>query len=249
MIRKLLKCVLYLCLLFLAGIVVLILTKDTIIRNLTERRIINQTGMYVRIDRLHVGFRKPVISVQGFKLYNRHEFGGGLLVHINDLHVEYDGTAVQSGDLHLNLLRLDLEELNIVRNTAGQTNIVDFIESAGTEGLEAISLSLPAREVGFTGIDVLDLSLGRIRFIDLGDPRNNREAYFGLKNEQIRDLRNEDDLYGVAAVVLLRSGILTLTPPSEGEEDNSSETWQRGWDWLVGLLGLEPSLTLPRTPE
>lgn len=240
MIRKLLKWFIYLCLLLLAGIVVLILCKDTILRNLTERRITAQTGMYVRIDRLHVGFREPILSIQGFKLYNRPEFGGGLLLHLNDLHVEYDPDAVKSGELHLNLFRLDLEQLNIIRNAAGQTNIVEFIESAGTKGLEAMSLNLPAREFGFTGIDTLDLSIGRIRFIDLRDPRRNRETYFGVQNETIRNIRNEDDLYGVAGIVLLRSGIIPLSNPSGDEDSASAGILDLGWDWLVGAMGLDP---------
>ena len=239
MIRTLLKWFLYFCLLLVAGIVALILCKDILLRNLAERRIIAQTGMYVRIDRLHVGFREPVISVQGLKLYNRPEFGGGLLLHLNDLHMEYDAQAIKSGELHLNLFRLDLEELNIVRNAAGETNLVDFIESAGTEGLEALSLKLPAREFGFTGIDVLDLSLGRIRFIDLNDPRRNREARFGLEHEVIRNIRSEGDLYGVAGIVLLRSGVVNLSGPPPGEEPGSGGILDLGWDWLMETIGLD----------
>lgn len=242
MIRKLLKWFIYLCLLLLAGVVTLILCKDIIIRNLTERRILNQTGMYVRIDRLHVDFTDPVLSMQGFKLYNRPEFGGGLLLHLNDLHLEYDPEDVKSGELHLNLFRLDLQELNIVRNAAGQTNIVEFIESAGTKGFEAMSLSLPAKEFGFTGIDELDLSLGRIRFIDLGDPRRNREAHFGLKHEKIRDIRSEGDLYGVAGIILLRSGLVNLGKASPtAQEDGSDGMLDLGWDWLMETMGLDRS--------
>jgi hypothetical protein len=247
-IRKLLKWFIYVCLLLLAGVVTLILCKDIIIRNLTERRIIDQTGLYVRIDRLHVGVTDPVLSMQGFKLYNRPEFGGGLLLHLNDLHVEYDPESLQSGELHLNLFRLDLEELNIVRNAAGQTNIVDFIESAGTKGMESLSLNLAAKEFGFTGIDELDLSLGRIRFIDLGDPRRTREAYFGLKHEKIRNIRSEGDLYGVAGIVLLRSGLVNFgnaAPTPENKDPGSNGMLDLGWDWLMETMGLD-RLTSPR---
>lgn len=239
MIRKLLKWFIYFCLLILAGIVALLLSKDILIRNLTERRILKQTGMYVRIDRLHVGFTEPVISMQGFKLYNRPEYGGGLLLHLKDLHMEYDPEGLQAGELHLNLLRLDLQELNIVRNRSGQTNIVDFIQRAGTEGREALSRKLPSREFGFTGVDKLNLSLGRIRFIDLRDPRRNREAYFGLKDAEIKNIRSEDDLYGVAAIVLLRSGLVNLGRPPQTGGSRESGILDLGLDWLKERLGLE----------
>lgn len=239
MIRKLLKWFIYFCLLILAGIVALLLSKDILIRNLAERRILKQTGMAARIDRLHVGFTEPVISIQGFKLYNRPEFGGGLLLHLQDLHMEYDADALQSGELHLNLFRLDLQELNIVRNRSGQTNIVDFIQRAGTEGREALSAKLPSKEFGFTGVDELNLSLGRIRFIDLRDPRRNREAYFGLRNAEIRNIRNEGDLYGVAAIVLVRSGVVILGDAPSGKGDGRGGILELGLDWLMETLGLE----------
>jgi len=240
-IRKLLKWFLYLCLLLVAGVVVLILCKDIIIRNLTERRITAQTGLYVRIDHLHVGFTEPVISMQGFKLYNRPEYGGGLLLHLKALHIEYDPEALQSGELHLDLFRLDLEELNIVRNAAGRTNITDFIERAGTEGREALSRKLPGKDFGFTGIDQLDLSLGRVRFTDLRDPRRNREAYFGVKNLEIKNIRDEGDLYGVAAIVLLRSGLVSLGSPAKTGHNSGSGILDLGMDWLRETLGFGSS--------
>lgn len=247
MIRKLLKWFVYFCLLVLAGIVVLILCKDTIIRNLTERRIIKQTGMYVRIDHLHVGFTEPVISMEGLKLYNRPEFGGGLLLHMPDLLLEYDPDALRSGELHLTQFRLDLQELNIVRNAAGQTNLNDFIEQAGKEGRKSLSRKLPTKDFGFTGIDELNLSLGRIRYKDLGNPRRNREAYFGLKNLEIKNIRNEDDLYGVAAIVLIRSGLVNLgSPPQPGE--SRSGILDLGLDWLKQQLGYENPTKPPAEP-
>lgn len=239
MIRKLLKWFIYLCLLMLAGVVLLLLCKDIIIRNLTEQRILHQTGMYVRIDRLHVGFTEPVISMEGFKLYNRPEFGGGLLLHVPDLYIEYDPRALKSGELHVNQLRLDVRELNIVRNAGGQTNIVDFIERAGTVGRKALSRKLPARNFGFTGIDRLDLSLGRIRYFDLRNPRRNREAYFGLQHLEIKNIRNEDDLYGVAAMVLIRSGLLSLGMPADHEHSPKDSLLDLGLNWLMERLGMD----------
>lgn len=245
MIRALLKGFIYLCLLLLAGVVALILAKDTLIRNLTERQIINQTGLYVRIDRMHVGFRSPVISIENLKLYNRPEFGGGLLIHLNELHVECDPEALKTGELHLQQCRLDVETLNIVRNPTGQTNLNDFIRRAGTIGLPALASRQPSRSFGFTGIDELTLSLGRIRFIDQQQPHRSREAVFGVSNQRIHNIRNTEDLYGVAGLVLHRSGMLnpqlpTTPPPSE------TRLLQTGWNWVMDTLGLtSPSLARP----
>lgn len=232
MIRRLLKWFLYLGLLLLAALVALILAKDTLIRNLTERRIIQQTGLYVRIDRMHVGFTEPVISLQNFKLYNRPEFGGGLLLHLQELHLEYDPEKLRSGQLHLDRLRLDLRELNIVRNATGHTNLTDFLDRTAAEGRAAWSRRLPARQFGFTGIDTLDLSLGRIRFIDLGNPRRTREARFDVEHLEIKNIRNEDDLYGVAGLVLVRGGLVHWAEPDPHPPAASAGLLEMVWEEL-----------------
>lgn len=241
MIRKLLKWFIRLCLLLLALGIVLLLCKDFIIRKITEHRIAAQTGLRTKIDRMHVGFTRPIISMQGFTLYNSPEFGSGVLMRAADLHMVYDPEAIQSGELHLNLFRLDLAELNIVRSKDGQTNIVDFLEQAGEIGEDILKEPQAIREFGFSGIDVLDLSLGHIRYLDLRNPNQNREAYFGIKNMEIKNIRSEGDLYGVAAIVLLRSGVVALSQPTSRNTPGSIGVIEQGLDWLKDAVGYEPS--------
>ena len=56
------------------------------------------------------------------------------------------------------------------------------------------------------GIDVLELTLNRIKYVDLGDARNNRDVAVNLQEQIFRQVRSEQDWYGVVSLIWLRSG-------------------------------------------
>jgi len=87
----------------------------------------------------------------------------------------------------------------------------------------------------------MDLSLGRIRLIDLRNPQRNREAYFGVKHLEIKNIRNEGDLYGVAAIVFLRSGLVNFGAPPNPDGSQSGGIWDLGLEWLKEAMGLQIS--------
>ena len=94
-------------------------------------------------------------------------------------------------------MRFNLGELDIVKNQAGQTNIF------------SLGLALPAKKSGggqpkidfkkqtgydFKGIDVLNVSVGTAKYIDLKDQRNNRTQKIGIENWSLRNVKSPADL-------------------------------------------------------
>ncbi len=222
--------------------VLLLLFKDELFRRLAQRQIRAQTGLPVEIGHLHVGFTEPVLTLRGFRLSNSPEFGGGTLVHIPELHVEYYPDTLRSGRLRFKLLRLDLAELNLVRSAQGHTNVTEFLEHAADEGRKALQRRGAPPDLGFAGVDTLQLSLGTIRYVDLANPARNRTAHFALRDMEIKNIRDEDDLYGVAALVLLRSRVIGLAAPhSPGTTVSPLPSLSDLIEWLrVNLLARLP---------
>lgn len=180
-------------------IVALLLSKDTIIKAAAERQIRAQTGMDVKIGKFSVGIFSPVVTIENFKLYNSPEFGGTPFINIPELHVEYDRAALAKRRIHITLMRFNLAELNVVRNEAGQTNMVSLMARAdakvgGTRRKRAANYK-------FAGIDVLNLSLGKVRYLDLKDPRQNGELDISVKNQVFRNLKSERDVFGVLFMI------------------------------------------------
>ncbi len=190
-------------------IVILLLSFNSILRVYVEHRIRAQTGMDAEIGRFSVGLTEPTVTIQNFKLYNPPDFGGTPFLDIREIHVEYDRAALARHELHLTLLRFNLGELDIVKNEAGRTNIF------------SLGLTLPSKKSGggksavdfkkqtgfeFKSIDVLNVSVGTAKFIDLKDQRNNRTQKIGLDNCVMKDVKSQADLAGLAVLIALRGG-------------------------------------------
>ena len=186
-------------------IVILLLSLNSILRVWVEHRIRAQTGMDAEIGRFSLGLTEPTVTIQNFKLYNPPSFGGTLFLDIPEIHAEYDRAALARHEIHLTLLRFNLGELNIVKNEAGRTNIFSLATAAAkkTGGDSATEFT---RQTGFefTGIDVLNVSVGTAKFIDLKDQRQNREQKIGIENCVIKNVKSRTDLAGLGVLITLR---------------------------------------------
>jgi uncharacterized protein involved in outer membrane biogenesis len=196
--------------LVIMAVVVLLLSYNSILRVAMERQIRAQAGMDAEIGSVKIALTSPTAEIRNLKIYNSPEFGGTPFLDIPEIHVEYDRAALARREIHLKLLRFNLGELDIVKNQAGQTNI--FLPG----------LKLPAQKSGgggnpladfkkqsgydFTGIDMLNVSIGKVKYIDLNNQQNNREQIIGIDNCVIPNVKSEIDLAGLGVLVTLRSG-------------------------------------------
>ncbi len=207
MIKFIFKWVFRVVLLAVLLVVVAVFSIDPILRVVMENRIRAQTGMDAEIGRVSLGLLEPTLTIQNFKLFNPPSFGGTLFLDIPEIHVEYDRAALAKSDLHLTLLRFNLGELDIVKNQAGQTNLfaLSALPSVKKTGGSGRSFT---RQTGleFTGIDVLNVSIGKAQFIDLQDQHNNRTQPIGIENCVMRNVKTPADLGGLAVLIALRSG-------------------------------------------
>ena len=198
--KRLFKWALRLVVLCVVLMVGLLLSLDSILKALVERQIRAGTGMDVKIGKLSVGWLSPIVTIEDFKLYNTAEYGGTPFLDIRELHVEYDRPALAQRTLHVRLMRVNLTELNVVKNGAGRTNLVE-VPSGTTAERHA-----RAGKWQFSGVDVLNLTVGRARFTNLKDPRQNREFNANLQNQVFWKVKTMDDLNGILLMIWLRSG-------------------------------------------
>jgi hypothetical protein len=207
-------------------VVGLLLLKDTIAKSVAEQRIRNQTGFDVKIGRLEIGLLSSRLTMENFTLYNPAEFGGSPFLKIPDLHIEYSPNDFASNGLRLKLLRVDLQELNIVENMNGRTNIVDLLARVSPDTLSPAN-GKTNQDVHFNGIDMLNLSVGTVRFVDLRRPQRNQEIKLGLKNEIVQNVRSEQDMAGILFKVLLRAGITIYLDHSTPHHTNQAAVVKR----------------------
>lgn len=215
MIRWLFKWFLRLAVVLVVLLMLSFAFKDSVWTAVVERRIRSETGMEARIGKLSTGLFSSVATVENLKLYNTAEFGGTLFLNVQELHVEMDPVALAQRKLRLKLVRFNLAEVNIVRNEAGKTNIFELAESSSKtrkrdkkQGLDHL-----LGDLEFEGIDVLNLSLGKARFIDLNDRTRDSVIPINMENQVFKDVKSEGDAYAVLFMIWLRSGgKLSISP-------------------------------------
>jgi uncharacterized protein involved in outer membrane biogenesis len=205
-------------------VVILLLSLNSILRVAVEHRIRAQTGMDAEIGKFSVGLVEPTVEIQNLKLYNPPDFGGTPFLNIPEIHIEYDRAALARHEIHVTLMRFNLGELDIVKNEAGQTNIFALGVPLPTKKSSGGAASFK-RQTGydFKSIDVLNVSVGTVKFIDLKNQRNNREQAIGLDNLLLKNVKSQNDLAGLAVLVALRGGDFfgsLLAPPKPGAGGN-----------------------------
>ena len=190
--------------------VIFFLSLDSILRVVVQHNIRAQTGMDAEIGKFHFGLTQPVVEIQNLQLFNSAAFGGTPFLNIPEIHVEYDRVALAKNQIHITLLRFNLGELDIVKNDAGQTNLFALALTAPAAKNTAKSKPLDEfkKQTGldFKGIDVLNVSVGTAKYIDLKDQKNNREQKIGIENQVIKNVQTPADLAGLAVLVALRGG-------------------------------------------
>ena len=190
--------------------VAFVLALDPILRSVAENRIRAQTGMTAEIGKFHLGLLDPVITIKDLKVFNPPAFGGTPFLIIPEIHVEYDREALSRNEIHLTLVRFNLGELVIVKSETGKTNLLSLgaalPKKHKTGGKQGLNEFKARTGLEFKGVDVLNVSVGSAKFVDLKNPANNREQKIGIDNLVMKNVKTPADLAGLAVLIALRSG-------------------------------------------
>jgi uncharacterized protein involved in outer membrane biogenesis len=193
--------------------VALILLKDTLLKSLAENRIRAGTGMDARIGKLELGLLAPKLTIQELKLFNPADYGGSPFVDVAELHLEYDLAALSLRKLRFKLVRLSVTEINIVETRTGQTNLLALLEKIEASAPSERPYSISGINFGFGGIDILNLTIDKVRQVSLRNPAQRAEFDLGLRNEIITNITTTSQLSTIIMNVLLKKGI-TITQTS-----------------------------------
>jgi uncharacterized protein involved in outer membrane biogenesis len=184
---------------FLCGAAITLM-RDTLARDMLIRRLHLATGMEVKISAVHIGLFSPTLSVEGFKLYNTEEFGGGLCLEVPELRIEYDRSALRAGQIHLTLMKLDLAELSEVVDKNGRRNFDPAHENSHRDSKKP--KGSPGRWK-FIGIDAMNATLGTFYISNLASGEKEK-IEFGVTNQILHHVKSWSDLAPLGLTMLAR---------------------------------------------
>jgi uncharacterized protein involved in outer membrane biogenesis len=197
--RRLIRWAFYLFVILVVLFVAGVLLLNTIVKQVMVSRLRANTGMDVRIGEIDVGLLSPTVTIENVKFYNKADFGGAVFIDMPELHLEYDPWALRSHKLHFRLVRLNLAELNLVQDKSGRSNVQDLDRKNRPQ-----SQGRSSDDLQFTGIDTLNLTLGKFRRVDLASGRG-QEIEFGMKDQISHNVKSEADLANLNGLLAIRA--------------------------------------------
>lgn len=176
---------------------------------LAEKRIAAATGMPTTIGALVINPSSSSIHLKDLKMQNSQDFGGGNFLEMPDLFLQYDPAALRSGRLLLKSVRIQITTISIVENPEGNSNIEALKQRNVqiTPKPEVVSTNSSAPKMDFDGIELLNVSLGRVQFVNQRDPTRSWVGDLNIEEETFRNLKTELDFQTAMIVIILKAGL------------------------------------------
>jgi hypothetical protein len=178
-------------------LVVLGFLKDLIIKSSVEAGAKFATGADVKIGGFSLGIITQSVRITNFKMFNPAGFPQDkIMVSIPEVAVRSDILALLKGTLHVPYLRLNLEEVRVIKNKEGKLNVnsLKFAQQpAGQQKLEAT----PVKKEMKMQLDLVSLNIGKVVMEDYtgGGPQPKvTEFNVNLKDKEFKNITNPAQL-------------------------------------------------------
>ena len=154
---------------------VLSTVKNTIAQTILSSTLSNVAHVPVQIGSTHVGLLSAKIDIKKLRVYNPSGFPDKLMIDMPQIFIHFDPPALFKGQAHFKEVKLDLQEMTVVRNKEGKLN-VDAVKPTSKQKEEAKEKAKPApgQKAPKLMIDKLSLSIGRVVYKDYsagGEPK------------------------------------------------------------------------------
>ncbi len=183
-----------------AGLLILGVLKDFMIKSAVEVGAGQVLGAPVHIQGMSVGIFKQSVRIKGLRVDNPQGFPAGTFVDISEIGVDYDLPAILKGNLHLPLVVLKLKEMVIVKNSEGKLNVdalkvvQNKAEGKAQEVKEAPQMPM--------AIDTAVLDLGQVIVKDYTKNPPTVQAHdIGIHNKTFKNIKSAQQF---AALILVQ---------------------------------------------
>lgn len=185
--KLVLKSLVALVLLLGVGVFGVARKKDEWLRGQAEAYCRNDLGMDLTIGSMQVGVLESFLNMQSVRLNNPPDFGDSPMLHLKEVQVVYDLQGLSENRIRLPWVKLDLQELNIVKNKVGQINL------NGLKDLMKLSDESDS-EMTFESIDRLELTLRKVQYIDMNNPDHPMFIDLGIEAKVFENVKGAGEV-------------------------------------------------------
>jgi len=170
--------------------------KNIVVKIILSQYLSKTSGFTVNIKEVEINAVNDWINIRELKVYNPADFPDKVMIYIPQIYADYDLSGLLKGKVYLKELRLNLEELFIVKNEKKELNLNLIKAIKPTE--EDSQLQKKKERGHRLQIDLLKLKVGKVIYknypLDL--PVITREFNIDI-NEQYEDVTDPSTLVGV----------------------------------------------------
>jgi len=180
------------------------IVKDLAIKVAVEKGVELVTGLKIEIKGLNVGVIRSVVSIKDLKVFNPDGFADRIMIDMPEIYVDYDLWAIITGNIHIREMRIELKELDVIKNQRGELNL----NSLKVVKSEKQGRASKATEGGMPKmrIDVLQLKVGKAVYKDYSKGGEPVVQEFNINlNERFTNIDNPYALVGLLVVKTLSS--------------------------------------------
>ena len=178
-------------------LVVLGFLKDLIIKSSVEAGARFATGADVKIGGLSLGIITQSVRITHFKMFNPPGFPQDqIMISLPEVAVQSDILAFLKGTLHVPYLRLDLEEVRVIKNKDGKLN-VNSLKFAQQPAGQPKQEAQPAKKEMKMRLDLVSLNIGKVVMEDYtgGGPQPKVTEYnINLKDKEFKNITSPAQL-------------------------------------------------------
>lgn len=175
---------------FLVTTAILSLTKEVVIRHWVREAFKQQLNLQVKTQEIYISLFRPRLTFEGFYILNPAGFGDQWLANAADVIVDYELSDLFRWKFKINKMKLDLLEINIVKNAKGEINLNSIEEP---KDLRSKSPDL--------FIATLDLAIRRVTYQDLAAGVPVKVYDLNLKD---LEFQNIEDLSGLSRLIAVK---------------------------------------------
>jgi hypothetical protein len=218
---------------------------DSVARNVLQKNLSSISGREIEIGRVSLGFIQPRIRAWDIKIHNPPGYPLPLMTSLPYLEAVYDRATLKSNHLHLSLIRIDMDRIDIHETKEGKVNLLDWSSPffqqmlASSNSLqmslpsptsEKLPEPIPSQAVGlsttnqfvlgnmvYDGITLLQVNLKECGFTSDQFPNRNMERICNL-HEQYPDVRTVQDFQAIGVVLGMKTGVLFLLTDGKGAD-------------------------------
>lgn len=191
-------------------LVILVLAfTDTIVKEILVAQLNRRIGLESSIEKVDVYFLSSRIKIMNYVLYNSPAFGGSRFLEVPEITLEYDFTHALKGEVLLKLLRIDCSTVNIISDKLNRVNLEELFRIQASGGSQKSN----SGTIPFF-IQTMNISIGKIRLMNLEDPAHSSEVPLDLRNYVIHNVSSKDlngtFLHNLILRIMLDSGKLEI---------------------------------------